>query len=269
MSLYPIEDVDSSNQRKLYTKAGVLLFLPNAKVEGFTNNLNNLVDYKIKILLNEIKQSKKKYGIKLKDNPHNEMAAIFSGKITESLREWKDKNAQGIARCVSIIDEEFINKNDRDRVAAEELDKNGNLKTLIDNLRPIYNPNELNNWSNIFGIEPIRAYQYYNPKCQYKKPLYGFFVGNINQGETSIIQAARREVLEEGSIDLDERFFDPIFQTNMRSKNNISLPLVLEYPFTKHGVTYWTRTFLLFIDEFNAESNKKTGYQAAAIISPK
>lgn len=151
-------------------------------------------------------------------------------------------------------------------IIKNNIEENGNLKAFTKNFKKLKSDKSLNNWKNIFCIEPIRWSQYKDPECRYKKSNFSFFYGNIEKKDESVLKAAQREALEEGCMNIDESIFSTKYQQKIRRDNKISTPLVLEYPFNKDGITYWSRVYLLFLDldDITYRYNGLEGYQKAS-----
>lgn len=84
MQTFYIEESDYQGNRKLYTKVGVLPFVKNESIRDLTSYLDNLVNLKIDLLINDINSKI------IEENPFAEVAGIFSGYIGQDINFWKD-----------------------------------------------------------------------------------------------------------------------------------------------------------------------------------
>ena len=257
MPLFPISENDANGTTKLYTKVGVLPFILNENSRVFTYNLDKLVDEKINLLLENI--SKKITD----DNAHNEIAGIFPAKLIDNISIWKRNSQVQKERCNKIIRAEF--QRDKEKVIKQDLEPNGNLKIFLKNFESLTQNQKINldKWTNLFCVEPIRWEQYSDPNCRYKKSNFSFFYGNTEPTDTSVLEGAIREAREEGSMNIHPDLFSDGYQQQIRTEHNLQIPLVLEYPFTKDGITYWSRVYLLFLDNVKVKSNNLQGFQKA------
>ena len=184
------------------------------------------------------------------DKDFNEVHTVLYQDFTTPLESWIE--SVPIDRIELLkefnrenLDEKHISKIDNPLVP------NGMVYNLFNKLKNWYNIHEGTNeydsmkgWKAIIGIEPITN----NSADRYKSNNFSYFGGSVKEEDNTILDTAKRELLEESRIKLDEFIWTDEYQSKMRKKHN--LPLRKNY-IDLNYIKYYSRIYLIFMENIN------------------
>jgi len=219
-----------------FRKAGILPFLLENDASELSNRINMVLEH---ILLNDT------------NNPP-EMFCVYPLKFNESTSKWKTKIPR---EKLELLREFNMHKlDDKDKEAADrELEPNYPLNILLGlfkekcQLADIFNPSYRNNnfklskWRAMIGIEPVTSEAIH----KYNRNHYGFFSGNAEKNDNTILDVAIRETREEGKVLFHPTILSGDYQLEIRAKYDILfVPLYLDVPLQKN----FSRTYIIFME---------------------
>lgn len=248
---YYIEETKPGQGSRLYTKAGVLPFILTEEANLLATKLNHLAGKKMEALIAEINlRNETEEGVPAEteslEDPNQETAILFADNFIGPSGNWIRKIIPFKSRLDRLIVAEKIPK-EYLAEASKAPEPNNSLKFFIDKFQHKFPNFRMNDWKNILAVEPVRK----KTIAKYPKSYFSYFVGNINKGETSILDVAKREVKEEGSVAFSEEIYSVNYQNSIRRKYGLFKEHYLEFPFfdKSSGTTYFTRIYLLFMEK--------------------
>lgn len=238
---------DSKN--RMFTRVGVLPFLKPPKAKELAQIIDSFNCVKINRVIYNIKN-------KVNNLQDTNIAAVTSSSVFSNENCWYQKlHNEQVDRVRRLAEVEL--KDENKNLANDKYIRNIALGNLIEELKKILpNHSEISQgWDNILTVEPVRQ----KFVMKQKRNNFGYFTGNISNDDSSILEIAKK-VTQEACLSIDDSILSQEYQTNIRSSNNVNIPLTIDIPYTdKNNTTYYTKVFLVFMDniKFTAKAKEK------------
>jgi len=220
---------------KLYGKAGVLILSGELDMINIVESVNNLLDYTRNRVI---------------DKDFNEVHTVIHQDFTTPLESWIDSVSVERLELLKEFNRENLDEKHRSKID-NPLIPNGMVYNLFFKLKKWYNIIEgtdeyelIKGWKVLIGIEAITN----NSADRYKSNNFSYFGGSVKEEDNTILDTAKRELLEESRIKLDEFIWTDEYQSKMRKKHN--LPLRKNY-IDLNYIKYYSRIYLIFMENIN------------------
>jgi len=249
----PLPKFTLTENNNVYVKAGVMPFINRESSLLLCRSIDTIMACKINRYIVDI-QSGSDYH-KFEEEDRMESLACISRSIFRSEDILKTAiTSEQIDRLTRLSNVDLAEEHRN--LLDQEWTKNNLLKHLIEQIKYVYRDyyEVSRNWENLMIVEPIRQ----RTLDRYKNTHYGYFCSGIDKKDRSILDAAKRETKEEGSVVFSDKIYAENYQREIRRRFGIKdMPLYVDIQFIHQGkrINRYTRVYLLFMDNIIVTNN--------------